>query len=226
MGFSPQKILNISQKIAKFMVHRHLSRARHAKFIAEMWPARVLLDPRLQDDDSRKHLDQNGGKIFEGSKELDFLSIPVGIRWILFFERLYLICWAFCLFDMESYHEMRTVATKFAEYKKVIVLSYCGSIHATQVFQLKTSLNTLQPPKPISNFCFAPPCRFKTVWYFISGFSLPLTLLVFIFFLRQVRLDINDVKDGQTEDLGGQRAMQCPFARDKRPLILSIWIVC
>ena len=52
MGFSPQKILNISQKIAKFMVHRHLSRARHAKFIAEMWPARVLLDPRLQDDDS------------------------------------------------------------------------------------------------------------------------------------------------------------------------------
>lgn len=116
---------------------------------------------------------------------------------------------------------MRTVATKIAEYKKVIVLSYCGSIHATQVFRLKTSLNTFQPPKPISNFCFAPPCRFKTVWYFISGFSLPLTLLVFIFFLRQVRLDINDVKDGQTEDLGGQRAMQCPFARDKRPLILS-----
>lgn len=70
MGFSPQKILNISQKIANSC--RHLSRARHAKFIAEMWPARVLLDPRLQDDDSRKHLDQNGGKIFEGSKELDF----------------------------------------------------------------------------------------------------------------------------------------------------------
>lgn len=45
--------------------------------------------------------------------------------------------------------------------------------------------------------------RFKKVWYFISGFSLPLTLFVFIFFLRQTRIDITDVENGQIEDLGG-----------------------
>lgn len=45
--------------------------------------------------------------------------------------------------------------------------------------------------------------RFKKVWYFISGFSLPLTLFVFIFFLRQVRIDLTDVENGQIEDLGG-----------------------
>ena len=97
----------------------HATAEKHAKFIAEMWPARVLLDPRLQDDDSRK---------------------------------------------------------------------------------------------------------FKTVWYFISGFSLPLTLLVFIFFLRQVRLDINDVKDGQTEDLGGLLIASI-YAIYTFHLLTHIWVL-
>mmetsp|Transcript_5900 Transcript_5900/g.10670 ORF Transcript_5900/g.10670 Transcript_5900/m.10670 type:complete len:412 (+) Transcript_5900:77-1312(+) len=45
--------------------------------------------------------------------------------------------------------------------------------------------------------------RFKRVWYAVNGCAIPLTFLVLLFFLSQLRADLKDVENGQVEDVGG-----------------------
>jgi len=64
--------------------------------------------------------------------------------------------------------------------------------------------------------------RFKRVWYAVNGCAIPLTFLVLLFFLRQVRNDLEDVRKGQTEDVGGL-AVAFLYALATLQLLTYIW---